>query len=198
MRLAIAAVLLWAWLVLPAGAATVADAVAHVLTDASRGGSAVHIGRGRFLTNAHVVEGARRVSLRLPSGRTYQGQVQAVAAGGVDVAGVLAPGAAGEPAVKLAAASPRVGQAIWLVGYPAGRGPTSRKGTFRGYLRMGPGYGATDVAVTGGDSGGGLFLEDGSLAGLTSMYVPTHPGQPAGTGNGPTHAQLTAFLTRFG
>lgn len=186
-------VLLWP---AAADAATAADAVAHVQCDTGFGGSAVHVGGGRFLTNRHVVAGARRVSLRLPGGSTYSGTVQAVDRHGVDLAAVLAPGAAGEPAARLAAAAPRVGQAVYLIGYPRGRGPTSRKGTFRGYLRSTPAYGMTDVAVTGGDSGGGLFLADGSLAGLTSMYMPSYQGQPSGSGNGPTHAQVCDFLCR--
>lgn len=170
--------------------ATVAEATALIHCETGAAGSAVHVeyaGRRVLLTNRHVVDRSRLATLHFPSGRTYRGVVAAIDSTGVDLALVDAP-CAGEPCVRLSDRPPRVGESIWLVGYPAGRGPTSRRGSFRGWAM---GDQVTDVPVTGGDSGGGLFLTDGTLAGLTARYQ----GQASsGCGQGPTHTQLACFL----
>ena len=176
---------------------TAADATAIVHCQSSGrqwGGSAVHIeyrGSRLLVTNRHVAEGANAITLRFPSGRSYRASRLGFDRAGADLALLSATEAKDEPCVTVSSRAPRDGESILLIGYPAGRGPLTRKGSFRGYSA---GHGTTDVPVTGGDSGGGLFLTDGTLAGLTNSYRPDYPGQPAGFGQGPTHAQLSAFI----
>ncbi len=81
-------------------------------------GTAVSVGRGLLLTNAHVVGGSRLVDIVAYDAATQAGGQPLVAAAG-DVAVVSDPGPA-VPTLALAAQDPQPGSTVRVAGFPAG------------------------------------------------------------------------------
>src|SRR5436190_19078408 len=128
---------------------------------------------GVVLTNAHVVEGADEVRVKLPDKREFKGKVAGIDHL-TDVA-VVKIDAKGLPAVKLGdPAKARVGDWVLAIGSPFGFENTVTAGIISGTSRSLP-EGAyvpfiqTDAAVNPGNSGGPLFNLRGEVIGVNSQ-----------------------------
>jgi serine protease Do len=128
---------------------------------------------GTILTNAHVLEGADEVTVRLADRREFKGKVVGVDKPS-DIA-VVKIEAKGLPVVKLGdPAKVRVGEWVLAIGSPFGFentvtagivSATSRslpEGTYVPFLQ-------TDAAVNPGNSGGPLFNLKGEVIGINSQ-----------------------------
>ncbi|QXZ09478.1 Do family serine endopeptidase [Comamonas sp. Y33R10-2] len=135
---------------------------------------------GVILTNAHVVHGAKEVTVKLNDRREYSAKVLG-ADTKTDVA-VLKIEASGLPVVKLGQTSQlRVGDWVLAIGSPFGfensvtAGVVSAKGrslpddSFVPFLQ-------TDVAINPGNSGGPLFNAQGEVVGINSQIYTRSGG----------------------
>lgn len=177
-------------------AATCADAVVRVQCG-PRGGSGVVVRDGSsrcVLTCRHVVEESRVAVVTHADGSSYSLRVGAVCSRGADLAVLTGTIAATRPSVRVADREPATGEAVYAVGYPAdwpaGRGVLCRRGAYRGSGGF-VGLAVADIAVNGGDSGGGLFDSAGRLVGITSNKMT------GGEGPGLCMAQPHAAVCRF-
>jgi hypothetical protein len=160
-------------------------------------GSAVVVklddGRMPIITCRHNVLGVSEVTVAVPNGGRYRCRVS-----GYDRTSDLAILHAGldgtEPYVRLAKSPPRIGDTIYMIGYPRGVTKTNtRRGVYRGE-RSGVDGAMIDRHVMGGDSGGGIFLADGTLAGILTLR-DSFDGGP-GPGSGPGHGELTRWISQ--
>mgnify|MGYP003583944289 FL=1 len=135
---------------------------------------------GVILTNAHVVHGAKEVTVKLNDRREFRAKVLG-ADPKTDVA-VLKIDASGLPTVKLGQTSQlRVGDWVLAIGSPFGfensvtAGVVSAKGrslpddSFVPFLQ-------TDVAISPGNSGGPLFNAQGEVVGINSQIYTRSSG----------------------
>ncbi len=161
----------------PAEAERVArDSVVQVSTTSTRCGSSslgsgVVVSHGRVATNAHVVAGAGRITVRSEGDRAARGARLVYLDPATDVAILHVPGLEA-PATKWVADAPR-GTDGAVAGYPGG-GPLTLGGArLRGRILVADdqGSGSREVhvfrgLVRPGNSGGALLAEDGSVIGL--------------------------------
>ena len=135
---------------------------------------------GLVLTNAHVVDGAREVSVRLTDRREFRAKVLG-ADPATDVA-VLRIDAKGLPTVKLGdPARTRVGDWVVAIGSPFGFENSVTAGIVSAKGRTLPGdtyvpFLQTDVAVNPGNSGGPLFNMAGEVVGINSQIYSRSGG----------------------
>jgi serine protease Do len=128
---------------------------------------------GVILTNAHVVEGADEVRVRLSDRREFKGKVLGVDHQS-DIA-VVKIDATGLPVVKLGdPAQVRVGEWVLAIGSPFGFENTATAGIVSATSRSLPDgtyvpFIQTDAAVNPGNSGGPLFDMKGEVIGITSQ-----------------------------
>ena len=135
---------------------------------------------GVILTNAHVVRGAKEVTVKLTDRREFSAKVLG-SDPKTDVA-VLKIAASGLPTVKLGQTSNlRVGDWVLAIGSPFGfensvtAGVVSAKGrslpddSFVPFLQ-------TDVAINPGNSGGPLFNAQGEVVGINSQIYTRSGG----------------------
>jgi serine protease Do len=128
---------------------------------------------GVILTNAHVVDGAREVIVKLTDKREFKAKVVGVDRP-TDVA-VLRIKADGLPTVHLGKAKPvRVGEWVLAIGSPFGFENSATAGIVSGKARALPEenyvpFIQTDVAVNPGNSGGPLFDQRGDVVGINSQ-----------------------------
>lgn len=130
---------------------------------------------GYLVTNAHVVEGATTVQVRLASGRRLTGRVIGRDSR-VDLALVKVDSAEPLPVLPLGDSEQlRVGELVLALGHPFGLeqtvsfGIVSRKGA--PLLAAAPGFDfiQTDAAVNPGNSGGPLVNMAGQVVGVNTM-----------------------------
>ena len=130
---------------------------------------------GYLVTNAHVVEGASQVQVRLASGRRLVGQVIGRDSR-VDLALVKIDAAEPLPVLPMGDSEAlRVGEFVIALGHPFGLeqtvsfGIVSRKGA--PLLVAAPGFDfiQTDAAVNPGNSGGPLVNMAGQVVGVNTM-----------------------------
>jgi serine protease Do len=144
---------------------------------------------GWILTNRHVVEGARSVSVILADGRAWKGTVKAVAAN-TDLA-LVKIGAANLPTARLGDSSGlQVGQAVVAIGSPLGEFPgTVTAGIVSGLersLTVSDGSRQTtedlqhliqvDAAINPGNSGGPLLDLQGKVIGIDTAQASDAQG----------------------
>jgi serine protease Do len=128
---------------------------------------------GVILTNAHVVDGAQEVTVRLTDRREFTAKVVGVDKQ-TDVA-VLRIDARDLPTVKLGdARNARVGDWVLAIGSPYGLANTVTAGIVSAKSRALPNetyvpFLQTDVAVNPGNSGGPLFNTAGEVIGINSQ-----------------------------
>ncbi len=128
---------------------------------------------GFILTNAHVVDGASAVTVRLTDRREYSAKVIGVDER-TDVA-VLKIDAQGLPAVRLGDPDGlKVGEWVVAIGSPFGFDNSVTAGIVSAKSRSLPGdsltqFIQTDVAVNPGNSGGPLFNLRGEVVGINSQ-----------------------------
>ena len=148
----------------------------------SRGvGSGFIIGSdGIVLTNAHVVDGADEVTVRLTDRREFKAKVLGVDKT-TDVA-VIKIDAKNLPAVKIGdPEKTRVGEWVVAIGTPYGLDNTVTSGIVSAKSRSLPGDSAvpfiqTDAAVNPGNSGGPLFNMKGEVIGINSQIFSRSGG----------------------
>ncbi|MBE3560819.1 MAG: trypsin-like peptidase domain-containing protein [Ktedonobacteraceae bacterium] len=137
---------------------------------------------GQILTNAHVVEHARRIRVTLADGRSFDAAL-AGSDPAVDVA-VLRIGADHLPVAELGRTPLRVGQLVIAVGNPYGLNWTVTAGVVSalnrtlnapGSHRM-TGLIQTDTSINPGNSGGPLVDSMGRVVGMTTAMMPMAQG----------------------
>ena len=146
----------------------------------SLGSGFIISGDGFILTNAHVVDGADEVTVRLTDKREFKARTVG-ADKRTDVA-LLKIEASGLPAVKLGdPAALRVGEWVVAIGSPFGfdnsvtAGIVSAKGRSLPQENYVP-FIQTDVAINPGNSGGPLFNMRGEVVGINSQIYSRSGG----------------------
>jgi len=137
---------------------------------------------GYVLTNAHVVENASHVTVRLTDRREFTAKVVGVDKA-TDVA-VIKIDATGLPTVKVGdSRRAQVGEWVVAIGSPFGFENSVTAGIVSAKSRSLPGDGAsyvpfiqTDVAVNPGNSGGPLFNLAGEVIGINSQIYSRSGG----------------------
>jgi serine protease Do len=134
---------------------------------------------GSILTNAHVVDGASEVTVKLTDTREFRAKVTGLDKQS-DLA-VLKINATGLPTVKLgSAADVKVGEWVVAIGSPFGFENSVTSGIVSAKSRALPDenyvpFIQTDVAVNPGNSGGPLFNMKGEVIGINSQ-IYSHTG----------------------
>jgi serine protease Do len=130
---------------------------------------------GLIVTNAHVVEAADWIQVRLSDGRRFGGKVIG-RDNRVDLALVKIEGADKLPTLRFADSNKvRVGEFVLALGHPFGLeqtvsfGIVSRKGTPLTVAAPGFDFIQTDAAINPGNSGGPLVNMAGEVVGVNSM-----------------------------
>jgi serine protease Do len=135
---------------------------------------------GTILTNAHVVDGAEEVIVKLTDKREFKAKVL-----GLDTASdvaVLKIDARDLPAVKIGnGANTRVGEWVLAIGSPFGFESSASAGIVSAHSRSLPDgsyvpFIQTDVAVNPGNSGGPLFNMAGEVIGINSQIYSRSGG----------------------
>lgn len=135
---------------------------------------------GTILTNAHVVEGAEEVTVKLTDKREFKAKVKGLDKAS-DVA-VLKIEASNLPTVKIgSAANTRVGEWVLAIGSPFGFENSASAGIVSAKSRTLPDgsyvpFIQTDVAVNPGNSGGPLFNMAGEVIGINSQIYSRSGG----------------------
>ncbi len=137
---------------------------------------------GQILTNAHVIERARRIQVTLADGRKFDAGLVG-SEPSVDVA-VLRIGADHLPVAELGRAPLRVGQLVIAVGNPYGLNWTVTAGVVSALGRTleAPGVHKmtnliqTDTPINPGNSGGPLVDSAGRVVGITTAMMPMAQG----------------------
>ena len=137
---------------------------------------------GQILTNAHVVERARRIQVTLADGRKFDAGLVG-SDSNVDVA-VLRIGADHLPVAELGRTALRVGQLVIAVGNPYGLNWTVTAGVVSALGRTLDVPGArkmtnliqTDTPINPGNSGGPLVDNAGRVVGITTAMMPMAQG----------------------
>jgi serine protease Do len=141
----------------------------------STGSGFVIAPEGLIVTNAHVVENADWIQVRLSDGRRFNGKVIG-RDNRVDLALVQIDGASNLPTLRFADSNRvRVGEFVLALGHPFGLeqtvsfGIVSRKGTPLSTAAAGFDFIQTDAAINPGNSGGPLVNMAGEVVGVNSM-----------------------------
>jgi serine protease Do len=135
---------------------------------------------GLVLTNAHVVDGANEVTVKLSDHREYKAKVLG-ADRASDIA-VLRIGGRDFPSVRLGDSDQLgVGDYVLAIGEPFGLEETATAGIVSAKGRSLPGDGyvpfiQTDAAVNPGNSGGPLFDANGSVVGINAQIYSNSGG----------------------
>ncbi|MBV9114793.1 MAG: Do family serine endopeptidase [Hyphomicrobiales bacterium] len=133
---------------------------------------------GYAVTNNHVVDHAKTVSVTTDDGKSYSAKVIGTDPK-TDVALIKVDGRSDFPFVKLATASPRIGDWVLAVGNPFGLGGTVTAGIVSARGRdIGAGpyddFLQIDAPVNRGNSGGPTFDLSGNVVGVnTAIYSPS-------------------------
>jgi len=130
---------------------------------------------GVVLTNAHVVQGAGRITAQLPDGRTFNARVLGLEQD-LDLAVLQLDDASGLPTVVLGTSSDlMLGETVIALGNPYGLDHTVSTGvvsTVSREMEIAEGvyqtYVQTDAAINPGNSGGALVNIDGDLIGVNT------------------------------
>lgn len=135
---------------------------------------------GLILTNAHVVDGAQEVNVKLTDRREFKAKVLGVDKQS-DVA-VLRISAKNLPVVQIGSpANTKVGEPVLAIGSPYGFENTVTAGIVSAKSRSLPDdtyvpFIQTDVAVNPGNSGGPLFNQRGEVIGINSQIYSQSGG----------------------
>ncbi|OGO19834.1 MAG: hypothetical protein A2144_10840 [Chloroflexi bacterium RBG_16_50_9] len=135
---------------------------------------------GLIITNNHVVEGAKTISVTLDDGRTFSVDLKTVATDPLIDLAVLRIDAANLPAVQVGDSSKmRVGDWVVAIGNSLGEGTRATQGIISRKNASVPldrgqtlyGLIETDAAINPGNSGGPLVNMAGQVIGITSAKL---------------------------
>ena len=150
---------------------------------------------GLVLTNAHVVNGSRQVSVILADGRRLEADVIAFGDNNLDLAVLKIQGETNLPTITFSQNPVQVGQRAFAIGNPFGRfqgtftvGIVSRVDSERGLIQ-------TDAAINPGNSGGPLLNSQGELIGVNTAIFSTNSGANIGIGFAIAIDRIQPFLT---
>lgn len=171
-------------------------AVVSIEARESSGSGSIITSDGLVLTNAHVVQGSRTVTVILADGRRLPADVVAFGEGGLDLAAVKIRDRSNLPTLPLARDSVQVGQRAFAIGNPFGQfqgtfttGIVSRLDQERGLIQ-------TDAAINPGNSGGPLLNSQGELIGVnTAIFTGGPRGGNIGIGFAIAIDKIQPFLT---
>jgi len=142
-------------------------------------GSGVIVADGLVVTNAHVVEGARSVSVSFGD-EGEETQATVITIDDVHDLAILTVPTGDHPAIQIGTSSDlRLGDAVVALGYPLGLGATATAGIVSGLDRtidLNDGMSVehlegllqTDAAINPGNSGGPLIDAQGRLVGINT------------------------------
>ncbi len=141
---------------------------------------------GYILTNAHVVDGARRITVTLADGHDLEGTlIGADPETDVAVVRVVPPDGRSLPTARLGDSDRlHVGQLVVAIGSPAGLQSTVTAGIISALHRTLPGYGGqmiediiqTDAPINPGNSGGPLVNARGEVIGVNVAMLQQTQG----------------------
>ena len=163
----------------------VGPAVVSIRTESGLGSGVIYDASGLVLTNAHVVNGATRLTIEMVDGRHFAGKTLGMDTG-FDLAVVKIDGR-NLPAAPLGdSASLQVGEFVIAIGNPYGLDHTVTTGVVSAINRpISEGQGSynqpmiqTDAAINPGNSGGPLVDLQGNVVGINTL-VQGGMGQPA-------------------
>jgi serine protease Do len=143
-------------------------------------GSGFIVGDGLILTNAHVVDGASELTVRLADKREFKGTV--VGTDRLTDVAVVRVDAKNLPSVRVGnPAQLKVGEWVAAIGSPFGLDNSVTAGIVSAKSRALPQetlvpFIQTDVAVNPGNSGGPLFNMAGEVVGINSQIFSTSGG----------------------
>lgn len=166
------------------------DSFLTVTTREGSGSGSIIDDKGYILTNYHVVEGAREVTVSLHNGSSYAGvPVGHDAETDIAVLKIDAPAKELEPLAWGDSTNLRVGQRIYAIGNPFGLERTMSTGIISSLNRQIPaGQNRTmrsliqlDVSLNQGNSGGPLISTRAELIGMNTAIMSTN-GDSAGVG----------------
>jgi hypothetical protein len=136
-------------------------------------GTCIHVDHQRgvaiIITCRHVTGSSpRNLTVTFPSGLKADGVLVSVD-NQADLAAIAISTKDDMPFIPVADAQPYKGEKLWQVGYPQGRGPVQREGSFLGYNSHNRSQWNLTMDATSipGDSGSGIFrVSDGKLVGV--------------------------------
>ncbi len=181
---------------------SVSPGTVAIITDQGQGSGFVYDAQGNVITNYHVIEGAKTVEVRFPSGYMTYGTIV-----GTDLDSDLAIIKVDAPASELHplplgdSSALKVGQTVVAIGNPFGLNSTMTVGivsalgrtldsahvTTDGNLFTAGDIIQTDAAINPGNSGGPLFNSNGEVIGINRAIrtdSTTANGQPVNSGIG--------------
>lgn len=141
----------------------------------SQQGSGVLVEQGIVLTSLHVVEGTENVKV-VKDGKIYYSSAY-ILVPELDLCLLRVPTIPGQPAVRANAEAIRVGVKVTAIGFPGGSDLTETFGIiteqwhFRGSNLI-----QSNATVRQGNSGGGLFTENGHLIGIVTFGLLAYEG----------------------
>ena len=129
---------------------------------------------GYILTNAHIVEHAHKILVKLSTGREHEGEVIGSDAR-TDIALIrIKPGDI-LPALPCGDSDTlRVGQRVLAIGSPLGREQTVHSGIIN--VQFNDSFIQTDALINPGNSGGPLLNMEGKVIGINTAITPSTPG----------------------
>ena len=166
------------------------DSFLMVKTLKGSGSGSIIDNQGHILTNYHVIEGARQLTVSLHDGSSYPGAVVGYdTETDIAVVKIDAPTKVLEPLAWGHSTNLRVGQRIYAIGNPFGLERTMSTGIISSLNRQIPaGEHRTmrsliqlDISLNQGNSGGPLINTRGELIGMNTAIMSTH-GDSAGVG----------------
>lgn len=152
------------------------DAVVFIRTDSGLGTGVVIDPNGTILTNAHVIENARTITVQTFDGTVFPASITRTQPE-VDLATitVLAPETRWTSIRPDDGVTPIIGSAVYVIGHPVGLGWTLTEGILSGAGRMnradGPQLFQITAAVSPGNSGGPAFDARGNWIGTVSSKL---------------------------
>lgn len=148
-------------------------------TQSGTGSGFIVSSNGRILTNAHVVEGAEKVRVRLKDGRSFEGRV--LGADPVTDVAVIQIQATGLPTVRVGNSDQLTpGEWAIAIGNPLGLDNTVTTGIISATGRSSSAVGVadkrvrfiqTDAAINPGNSGGPLLNQQGEVVGMNTAII---------------------------
>ena len=181
---------------------SVSPGTVAIITDQGQGSGFVYDGQGNIVTNFHVIDGAKTIEVRFPSGFMAYGKVI-----GTDLDSDLAIVKVDAPASELHplplgdSSALKVGQTVVAIGNPFGLNSTMTLGivsalgrtldsahlTTDGNFFTAGDIIQTDAAINPGNSGGPLFNTNGEVVGINRAIrtdSTSATGQPVNSGIG--------------